>query len=71
MKYASQKVMENEASVIRNEMEKMTTEELSKEVEKLRVTEPNNQKTILFSMELKKRIIWDSKFKNSKSVFSR
>ncbi|MCR5506733.1 MAG: hypothetical protein K6F04_02675 [bacterium] len=69
MKYSDKQQIEEEASIIREEMKSMTTEEISKEVEKLRSSAVNNQRVVLFSMELQKRILWERKFKNSQGSF--
>ncbi len=45
----------NEASLIREEMKQMTTEQISKEYEKLHSVNPTSQRTILYSMELQTR----------------
>ena len=45
----------NEASLIRDEMKQMTTEQISKEYERLHSVNPTSQRTILYSMELQTR----------------
>ena len=44
-------------------MMSMTTEEISKEFEKLRIIAPNSHRTALFSMELQTRILLEKRKK--------
>ncbi|MBP3615656.1 MAG: hypothetical protein IJ473_01075 [Alphaproteobacteria bacterium] len=60
--YATEKELD-ESSAIRKEMMSMTTEEISKEFEKLRRIDPNAQRTALFSMELQMRILLEKRKK--------
>ncbi len=70
MDVKQKKIIKDEASIIRDEMKSMTTEQISKEVEKLQISEPNAQRTLLFIMELKTRAIWERQNISMKS-FSR
>ena len=70
MKTEQKKIIKDEASIIRDEMKSMTTEQLKSEVSKLQISAPNDQRTLLFAMELKTRMIWE-KSNISMAKFSR
>ncbi len=49
----------NEASLIRDEMKNMTTVQIAEEYKRLREINPTSQRTVLFSMELQTRQLFE------------
>ncbi len=50
----------NEASLIRDEMKNMTTVQIAEEYKRLREINPTSQRTVLFSMELQTRQLFET-----------
>ena len=70
MKSEDKKIVREEASNIRDEVRSMPTEQLKSEVNRLQTSAPNDQRTLIFVMELKTRMIWE-KSNFSMKKFSR